>query len=77
MPQVGPSGRDRTRGSKSTWTAATGAFTPAKSASSISWPSRRGGERFAREWSKYFEVLEYLEGEINADEDLVVARRTA
>jgi SAM-dependent methyltransferase len=30
-----------------------------------------------REWAKYFEVLEYLEGEINADQDLVVVRRTA
>jgi SAM-dependent methyltransferase len=30
-----------------------------------------------REWSQYFEILEHLEGEINADQDLVVARRTA
>jgi SAM-dependent methyltransferase len=30
-----------------------------------------------REWSKYFEVLEYLEGEVNSDQDLVVVRRTA
>jgi SAM-dependent methyltransferase len=28
-----------------------------------------------REWSTYFEVLEHLEGEINADQDLVVLRR--
>jgi SAM-dependent methyltransferase len=28
-----------------------------------------------REWSKYLEVLDYLEGEINADQDLVVLRR--
>jgi SAM-dependent methyltransferase len=30
-----------------------------------------------REWSQYFEVLEYLAGEINADQDLIVLRRTA
>jgi SAM-dependent methyltransferase len=30
-----------------------------------------------REWSKHFEVLELLEGEINADQDLVVLRRRA
>jgi SAM-dependent methyltransferase len=34
------------------------------------------GDYVQREWSKYFEVLEYLEGEINADQDLVVVRRT-
>jgi SAM-dependent methyltransferase len=34
-------------------------------------------EYVEREWSRYFEVLEHLEGEINSDEDLVVARRTA
>jgi SAM-dependent methyltransferase len=34
-------------------------------------------EYVAREWSRYFEVLEHLEGVINSDEDLVVARRTA
>jgi SAM-dependent methyltransferase len=34
-------------------------------------------EYVRREWSKYFEILEYLEGEINADQDLLVLRRTA
>jgi SAM-dependent methyltransferase len=28
-----------------------------------------------REWSKHFEVLEHIEGEINSDQDLVVMRR--
>jgi SAM-dependent methyltransferase len=32
-------------------------------------------EYVQREWSKYFELLEYLEGEINADQDLLVMRR--
>jgi SAM-dependent methyltransferase len=40
----------------------------------------RGGkyltqEYVAREWSPYFEILEHLDGEINSDLDLVVARR--
>jgi SAM-dependent methyltransferase len=30
-----------------------------------------------REWAPHFEILDYLEAEINADEDLVVARRPA
>jgi SAM-dependent methyltransferase len=30
-----------------------------------------------REWSKYFDVLDYCEGEINADQDLVVMRLRA
>jgi SAM-dependent methyltransferase len=34
-------------------------------------------EYVRREWSRYFEVLEYLEGEINADQDLLVLRRRA
>jgi SAM-dependent methyltransferase len=32
---------------------------------------------FQRQWSQYFEVVDYLDGEINADQDLVVMRRTA